>query len=135
MIEVKQAVIGSENVSWVSARDLYVGLGLRKTNWSTNWSRWSKDNIEENQFFVQGVDFVKLVTATSAEIPNPPKDYAITIQMATHLSMMAKTVKAHDYRNYFIECEKQLKQPLSHLEILVQSAMALVEHERKMKAL
>ena len=128
MIEVKQAVIGSENVSAVSARDLYLGLGLAKAN----WSQWLQNNIEKNEFFVENKDWVGFMLDVNG---NETRDFAISIEMAKHLAMMAKTTNAHDYRNYFIECEKKANQPLSHLEILVQSAMALVEHERKMKAL
>ena len=40
----------------VSARDLYLGLGLAKDQ----WSRWQLKNIVQNDFFIQGVDFVQL---------------------------------------------------------------------------
>jgi anti-repressor protein len=71
-----------------------------------HWSRWQRRNIEENRFFSQGIDFIEITRRATPYIPNPPKDYAVTIEMAQHLAMMAKTQRAHDYRNYFIECEK-----------------------------
>lgn len=61
----------------VSARDLYLGLGLNKTE----WSRWEKRNIEDNEYFTQGIDFVQLGVKPSANNPNPPKDFAITIEI------------------------------------------------------
>ena len=82
---------------------MYLDLGLDKSN----WARWSKENIEENLFFTQGVDFVQLATMVTPDIPRPPKEYAVSINMANHLAMMAKTERAHDYRNYFIELEKR----------------------------
>ena len=104
-IEISTRTIGGESVNSVSARELYLDLGLDKSH----WARWSKENIEGNMFFTQDVDFIKLATVASAENPNPPQDYAVTIEMATHLAMMAKTQRAHDYRNHFIECEKVAK--------------------------
>ena len=37
-------------------------------------------------------------------------DFAINLDMAKHLAMMSKSPKAHEFRNYFIECEKQLRE-------------------------
>ena len=38
----------------VYARELYMGLGLDKSQ----WSRWSKKNIRENEFFRENIDWV-----------------------------------------------------------------------------
>lgn len=102
LIEVRKNVIGNSEVSAVSARELYLGLGLAVQHWSA----WSKTNIEQNEFFSQGVDFIKLPIIGNANTPNPPKDYAISIDFAKHISMMAKTAKGHEYRGYFLELEK-----------------------------
>ncbi len=40
---------------------------------------------------------------------NETRDFAITIEFAKHIAMMAKTEQAHVYRNYFLECEKQVR--------------------------
>lgn len=81
------ALIGAEEVNAFNAREVYLDLGLDKSN----WARWSKENIEENLFFTQGVDFVQLATMVTPDIPRPPKEYAVSINMAKHLTMMAKT--------------------------------------------
>jgi anti-repressor protein len=57
------------------------------------WSRWSQSSIVENEFFTQGVDFIKLDIMSSS--PNPPNEYAVTIEFAKHIAMMAKTKRAH----------------------------------------
>jgi len=103
LVKVKEQFVGSNYVQTVNAREFYNGLGFD----SSNWKRWSEKNIVNNEFFKQDVDFIELFIVTSS--PNPPKEFAISIEMAKHLCMMARTEKAHDYRNYFIECENQLK--------------------------
>ena len=54
-----------------SARDLYLGLGLDKSN----WTRWSTQNVEENEFFTESHDWQGFVIMTNG---NEPTDYAIT---------------------------------------------------------
>jgi len=109
LINIQKSTIGNNEINSVSARELYLGLGLA----AQHWSAWSKTNIEQNEFFLQGVDFIQLPTMGSASSPNPPKDYAISIDFAKHISMMAKTSKGHEYRNYFLELENNPVQQLS----------------------
>ncbi|XZM32317.1 ORF6C domain-containing protein [Clostridium perfringens] len=85
----------------VSAKNLYLGLGLNKSQ----WSRWYKANIENNDFFEENVDWAGVRHDVEG---NETMDFAITLEFAKHIAMMAKTEKSHEYRNYFIECEKQL---------------------------
>ena len=103
LINISKTNIGNSEVNAVSARDLYLGLGLAPQHWAV----WCATNIEKNEFFSQGVDFIQLPTMGSANTPNPPKDYAISIDFAKHVSMMAKTQKGHEYRNYFLELENK----------------------------
>lgn len=89
----------------VSAKELYDGLGLNRSE----WSRWYKRNIEENDFFLENTDWTRFVI-TPNRGGKPINDFAISIEFAKHIAMMAKTEKSHEYRNYFIECEKKLKE-------------------------
>lgn len=88
----------------VSAKELYDGLGLNRSE----WSRWHKRNIEENEFFKENVDWVGFVIAPNRG-GKPIQDFAITLEFAKHIAMMTRTEKSHEYRNYFIECEKQAR--------------------------
>lgn len=87
----------------VSARELYLGLGLDKSN----WSRWNKSNIQENEFFKENTDWIGV---RHNDEGNSTMDFAISLEFAKHLAMMARTIKSHEYRNYFIKCEKKLKE-------------------------
>jgi phage anti-repressor protein len=96
-------VIGENTVDAMSARELYLGLGLA----SKHWSKWARVNIEENSYFLQGVDFIQLSLKGNGDNPNPTKDFAVSIRFGKHIAMQAKTKKSHEYRDYFIECEKK----------------------------
>jgi phage anti-repressor protein len=63
-------------------------------------------NIVENEFFTQGIDFEPLIMMMSGVEGQSAQDYAVTLDFAKHIAMMAKTSKAHEYRNYFIAIEK-----------------------------
>ena len=67
LITVSQTKIGAKEVQAVSARELYLGLGLA----SDKWARWSETNVVENEYFMEGIDFIKLDIMSSS--PNPPK--------------------------------------------------------------
>lgn len=87
----------------VNARELYEFLGFDKSH----YSRWTKQNIEENPFAESGEDYQGFATMANG---NETKDFALTIDFAKRLAMMAKTEKGEQARKYFIECEKRLKQ-------------------------
>lgn len=112
LVPIVVSKIGEHEVNSVSARELYLDLGMDEKH----WSRWQRRNIEENRFFSQGIDYIEITRRATPDIPNPPKDYAVTINTAKHIAMMAKTKRAHDYRNYFIECEKVAKGEIPKVE-------------------
>lgn len=113
----------------LSSRELYLGLGLAKAA----WSRWSKSNIEENEFFTDGIDWVGVQHDVEG---NEVKDYEITIEFAKHITMMARTEKSHVYRTYLSKCEEEVKQgfalPNSYKEALLQLVCQVEENEKLM---
>lgn len=111
LIAVQNKIIGKKVVQAVSARDLYLGLGLA----SAVWARWSKSNIEENEFFKEKTDWIGFNTMLNG---NETRDFAITIEFAKHVAMMAKTSKAHDYRNYLISCEESAQKSNRHIDLI-----------------
>ena len=92
----------------VSARDLYLGLGLNKSQ----WSRWYPTNIVDNDFFEENIDYIRVRHNVEG---NEVQDFAISLEFAKHIAMMARTEKSHDYRNYFLKCEKTLKENVQAL--------------------
>jgi phage anti-repressor protein len=88
----------------VSAKVLYDFLEYDKSQ----WSRWYRKNIEEDSFFSEGTDYIPLDIMSNG---NETKDFQLTIEMAKELSMMARTEKGKQARQYFIELEKQWNSP------------------------
>ncbi|MDY3443447.1 phage antirepressor KilAC domain-containing protein [Riemerella anatipestifer] len=86
----------------VSARELYEFLGYNKAH----WAKWYRKNIEENEFAIEDIDYQTLTLCVNG---NETKDFALTIDFAKKISMMARTEKGEQARQYFIECEKKLR--------------------------
>lgn len=101
----------------VSARELYSKLGLDLTN----WSRWSKKNIEKNEFALEGVDYEGFVIMTNG---NKTTDYALSIDFSKKLCMLARTIAGEKIRQYFIDVEKNyianINTPITYLDALRQ---------------
>lgn len=127
LIKIKQ----ENGKQLVSARELYLGLGLDKSQ----WSRWNKKNILNNDFFKENIDWIGVRLNVEG---NETIDFAISLEFAKHIAMMARTEKSHQYRNYFIECEKKLngvnkpKLPSTYKEALI-DLLAQVEKNEKLE--
>ena len=112
LIKLNQTEIGNEAVQTVNARELYEALGLDKSN----WSRWTKKNILNNQFAVENSDYVGFAIVVNG---NETTDYALVIDFAKKLAMQVKTMQGEQARQYFIECSNKadkILQVMSHLE-------------------
>ena len=129
MKELIKITTNEEGKKLVSARELYDGLGLQRTN----RKNWCAKNIENNDFFKENVDWIGCMVNIQG---NDCKDFAITLEFAKHLAMMSRTEKSHEYRNYFIECEKiaqelsQPKLPTTYKEALIELLGAIEKNEQ-----
>ena len=103
LVKVKIEVIGDEYVRAVSGRDLYDSLGLNKTH----WKRWYEKNIVNNKNVSENVHWVGFAMMANG---NETRDFAITLDFAKHISMMADTDAGRTARDYFVACEKELKE-------------------------
>lgn len=86
------------------ARELYDFLGYDKSQ----WARWYKKNIEDDNFFVENIDYITLDIKSNG---NETKDFQLTIEMAKELSMLARNEKGKQARQYFIQLEKDWNAP------------------------
>jgi phage anti-repressor protein len=101
----------------VSAIELYNQLGFD----ITNWAKWHRKNITGNQFAIENEDYVVLVLSTRTV------DYALSLDFAKKLSMLARTEQGEKVRNYFIEVEKVALQSNSDVQLIMQQAQMLLQ--------
>ena len=131
MKELIKVETNEQGQKLVGARDLYLGLGLNKAH----WKRWSGQNIIQNDFFKESVDWVGFTIMVNG---NETQDFAISLEFAKHIAMMARTEKSHEYRNYFLECEKialQQNTPSYLIEDSIKRAERWIEEERQRRLL
>ena len=129
MNELIKIVSKEKGVQTISAKELYLFLGMDKSQ----WSRWAKRNIEDNEFVCSGEDWVRFDTMSNG---NPTVDYEITLDFAKRISMMARTEKGEKARSYFIECERKLKElvPASYLIVdPIERAKAWIKEQEQLK--
>jgi anti-repressor protein len=116
----------------VSAKELYEALGLRKEH----WAKWYRKNITGNPLVTENEDWQPLTLSVSK---SGSQDFALTIDFAKKLSMMARTPAGEKIRDYFIEVEKNFKlnsrKLLSPAEALLQNVQILVNHEKRIAEL
>ena len=85
----------------VNARELHAFLDSKQ-----DFSTWIKARIAEYGF-IENQDFV--LFHNFMEKGRPRIEYFITLDMAKELSMVERTAKGKQARQYFIDCEKQLQ--------------------------
>jgi phage anti-repressor protein len=122
-IAIVEETLNHELVKTVNARELHAGLGV-----GNHFRTWIKRRIEKYDF-IQDVDFITVKT----DAQNGAVEYFITLDMAKELSMVERTDKGKEARQYFIKMEKQaLSKPMSQLEMLSEGfkQMALVEKKQ-----
>jgi len=104
LIAVQQQDIDGGAVPTVNARDLHAFLEVGK-----DFSTWIKDRIQQHGF-IENHDFI--VFPKIGENPNggrPSMEYHFTVETAKHIAMTEHTGKGREARDYFIQCEKELR--------------------------
>lgn len=121
---------------YTTARALYEFLSGEKSN----FSKWAKRNIEQNEYFTENVDWWGFVIVTNG---NECKDYRLTTDFAKHLSMESHSAKGKIARQYFITVEDKAKQlvidrkqlsPQMQMFYAIADEQAKIEIEQKKQA-
>lgn len=117
----KQAVLG---------RDLHAFLEV-----STPYDKWMPRMVDYG--FEADQDFTTFLSESTGG--RPRQDHILTLDMAKELSMIQRTEKGKQARQYFIECEKRAREPkidttqITRLE-LIQIAMNAEEERLALEA-
>ena len=92
----------AQGATCVSARELHEFLEVK-----TDFTDWSKRMFEYG--FEEGVDYSLLKIGERSA--HNKVDYALTLDTAKEISMLQKSEKGKQARQYFIACEKRSKTP------------------------
>ena len=123
-------IIEREGRQLVSGRELHEFLEIK-----TKYKDWFPRMVEYG--FEEEIDFIKVAQKRATNnLKNPVTtviDHAISIDMAKEISMIQRTEKGKIARQYFINCEKKLKEvkKLSPMELMELQFKALKEQEEK----
>ena len=123
-------IIEKEGRQLVSGRELHEFLEI-----GTKYKDWFPRMVEYG--FEEEIDFIRVAQKRATNnLKNPVTtviDHAISIDMAKEISMIQRTEKGKTARQYFINCEKKLKEvkKLSPMELMELQFKALKEHEEK----
>lgn len=119
----------------VNAKDLYLFLGYDKSQ----WSRWYTTNIVNNDYAEEGVDYQTFDMTSNGNIT---KDFALSMDFAKELSMLARNERGKQARKYFIACEEKLRTaapkyqiPQTYSEALMLAAKQAEQLELQQKQL
>lgn len=109
MKELIKITTNEDGVQCVSARELHEKLILEERK-EERFSQWFKRHLQYG--FEENSDFtsVKIFTVVNNGAKRELTDYVITIDMAKEICMLQKSDKGRQFRKYFIESEKKLKQ-------------------------
>lgn len=100
-------IVERDGQQTVSARDLYEFLEIK-----TAFTHWCNRMFEYG--FEQGQDFVPFLTESSGG--RPATDYALTLDCAKEISMLQRSEKGKQARQYFITCERKLQRAKNALQ-------------------
>ena len=123
-------IIEREGRQLVSGRELHEFLEIR-----TKYKDWFRRMVEYG--FEEEIDFIRVAQKRATNnLKNPVTtviDHAISIDMAKEISMIQRTEKGKVARQYFINCEKKLKEvkKLSSMELMELQFKALKEQKEK----
>lgn len=113
-----------------TAKKLYEFLGMDLKN----YSRWIRNNITENQFAEENVDYWVFVMQEENPLGGrPTQDYKLSASFAKKLSMMARSEKGEQARQYFVRVEDGMKEVALRLQNMSPELQAIIMHDKKIQ--
>lgn len=102
-----ELALGVDKEGKTTARKLYKFLELDPSN----YSKWIKRNIDENQFAEKNKDFEVFVLNDENPLGGrPTTDYKLSASFAKKLAMGTHNEKGEAAKNYFVKIEEKVKQ-------------------------
>ena len=139
LIPLQSQTIDGNAVETVNARELHKFLESKQ-----DFSTWIKNRIKDYGF-LENQDYIllhkKMEQEENSHGGNNKVEYYITLDMAKELSMVERNEKGKQARQYFIECERKLREtqaklaPKTYVEALRTLADELEAHEQTKQTL
>lgn len=102
-----EIALGIDRNGMTTARRLYDYLELR----AGDFSRWCKRNITENEFAEENIDYwIFRIDAENPVVGRPTQDFKLSASFAKKLSMMSKSERGEEARQYFVKVEDGMKE-------------------------
>ena len=129
---IEIALVVDEN-GMTTASKLYSFLELNPSN----YSKWCKTNITENEFAEENIDFTRFVLEYESGVGTKKReDFKLTSKFARKLSMTQKNHKGELARDYFATLEDKAKEMAinrSQLSPQMQMFYAIADGQAKME--
>ena len=116
LIPVFNGLIQNQPVQLCNARELHAFVESKQ-----EYATWIKNRINEYGF-IQDEDYFIITERTNGR---PRKEYHITLDMGKELGMVERNERGRQIRQYFIRCERTLK------DLQQPQQLALPEPEKK----
>lgn len=121
-----EIALGIDEQGMTTARNLYEFLEMD----SKNYSRWYKQNIENNSFAMENEDYFPFVINEEWG-GRASKDAKLTSDFAKKLSMTAKNEKGEQARDYFVTVENITRDTQLQLQSLSPELRFMIQTEIK----
>ena len=125
-----EIALGVDGNGMTTAKRLYEFLELDKSQ----YARWCRNNITNNEFAEEGVDF--WVLDPDVENPQggrPTQDFELTSRFAKKLSMTQKNGKGELARDYFEKVEDGAKQMVLRMQEMSPQLQVMINLELEQK--
>ena len=110
LVPTFQGLLASKNQTLVNARDLHQFLNVGR-----DFSNWIKKRIKEYQF-IENQDFTSFTQIGERAIGATTRiEYHLSLDMAKELSMVERTERGRQARQYFIAMEQRAVTSHNHL--------------------
>ena len=125
-----EIALGIDKNGMTTAKKLYEFLELNPSN----YSKWYKTNIIENQFADEGADYEVFVLNDENPLGGrPTQDFRLTAKFAKKLSMTQKNERGEEAREYFTRVEDGAKEIILHFQDMSPQLQYMIKVEQEQK--
>lgn len=125
-----EIALGIDENGMTTAKKLYDFLELNPSN----YSKWYKTNIIDNQFADEGTDYEVFVpNDENPQGGRPTQDFKLTARFAKKLSMTQKNQRGEDARDYFTKVEDGAKEMVLQMQEMSPQLQFMINMELEQK--